>query len=144
MANDDPVKAASLSEQISTTDPAVLAAPAITIPPPQPPSAQAAGQQAGGQQAPQATAPPSPGVGIEGEVRRRDDRHAIGADLGGVGGQGGRVTRRLGAGVHDQQPADGGPIGDGHAAPLVKREQDSLAGAGQIDARRKDLAHGIR
>ena len=53
---------------------------------------------------------------------------AIRADLGRVSGQGGRVTRRLCAGVHDQPAADRGAVGDRHAAPLLEREQDPLAG----------------
>ena len=41
-------------------------------------------------------------IGVEREVRRRDDRDRIGADLGGVGRQRDRVGRGLGAGMDHQ------------------------------------------
>jgi len=67
MANDDSVKAAGLSAQITTTDPAVLAAPAIVNLPPQPPTAQAAAPQAA----------PNKGVGMEGEFDVWDGHYAL-------------------------------------------------------------------
>jgi membrane protein YdbS with pleckstrin-like domain len=82
MANDDPVKAAGPSAQISTTDPAVLAAPAARVNlSPQPPTAQAAAQQAAPGAAPQAPpdaqATPNQGVGMEGEFDVWDGHYSL-------------------------------------------------------------------
>lgn len=86
MANPDPVDAAMLNEQITTTDPTVLAATAINIPPPQPPPAQTTPQAAPETAAPavapvtappQALVTPNQGIGVEGEFNVWEGRYSM-------------------------------------------------------------------
>jgi len=67
---------------------------------------------------------------VEGEVRRRDHRDGIGADLLGVRGERDAVGRALSAGVDRNLEPIGASLEEpfGHAPAFVDREQDALAG----------------
>ncbi len=79
---------------------------------------------------------------VEREVRRRDHRHCVSADLRGVGRQVDGVGGGLRASVDDEHAPDRRPKDDCGALALVQGEEDPLAGraAGECAVRSVVLA----
>ena len=67
-------------------------------------------------------------IGIQREVRRRDDGDRIRPDLGRVGREGRRLGRGLRAAVNEELAADRGAEDDHGTHPLIGAEQDPLPG----------------